>query len=312
MAKLRFGTGGMPLTTKGERNVKAGIQRIHELGLEHMELEFVYQVFVKEEDAPVIKKLAEEQDVSLSVHGSYYVNLGSEDKQKWHASISRVVQAAARGAAAGAVSVTYHSGFLQGKNADEIHELIKDGTREILEELKKKNVKISVAPELTGKPSQFGELEDLIKLVAELRAEGYGDQVAFCFDFAHKFARSNGGFNSYDEVMVMLEKIAEGLGQEFLDTLHIHMSGIEHSPKGEKNHLVYLPNLAAYAAQGIVVEGIDSHFAELDVKRMGENHFNWQGVLQALKKTGVGGYLVCESPILELDALLMQQYYASI
>src|SRR5690349_4778251 len=110
MAKLRFGTGGMPFTTQKSGGLQAGIRRIAELGLQHMELEFVQQVFVKEEDAPVIKQLAADQDVTLSVHGSYYVNLASEDRPRWHASISRVVQAALRGDAAGAESVTYHSG----------------------------------------------------------------------------------------------------------------------------------------------------------------------------------------------------------
>src|SRR5476651_846879 len=104
MAQLRFGTGGMPHTTNRSGGLQSGIRRVHELGLHHMELEFVQQVFVKEEDAPAIKQLAIEQDVTLSVHGSYYVNLASPDRAKWHASISRVVQAAVRGDQAGAVS----------------------------------------------------------------------------------------------------------------------------------------------------------------------------------------------------------------
>ena len=37
--------------------------------------------------------------------------------------------------------------------------------------------------------------------------------------------------------------------------------------------------------------------------------FDWQGVLKALKTHDIGGYLVCESPILELDALLIKHIY---
>ncbi|KKQ34341.1 MAG: Endonuclease IV [candidate division WS6 bacterium GW2011_GWA2_37_6] len=70
---LRFGTGGIPLTVK-DRNAIAGIRRIRELGLAAMELEFVYQIFLDKEKAEEVRKVAEELDVALSVHGSYYVN----------------------------------------------------------------------------------------------------------------------------------------------------------------------------------------------------------------------------------------------
>lgn len=106
--KLRFGIGGIPHTAKGLEN---GIERLSELGLEHMELEFVQSVFVKEDKAPKIKELAEEKDVSLSVHGSYYTNFASDERPKWHASISRIVKAGYIGELCGAKSVTYHSGY---------------------------------------------------------------------------------------------------------------------------------------------------------------------------------------------------------
>lgn len=306
--KLRFGTGGMPLTSKS-RTAKDGITRIHELGLEHMELEFVYQVFVKKEDTEEIKKLAEQKNVTLSVHGSYFVNLAADDKQKWHAGISRVIQAAERGDECGAISVTYHSGFIQDKPHDQVFQQVKEGTKEILDGCKKKNLKIHISPELTGKASQFGDVEDLVQLTKELRAEGYGEQIGLCIDFAHKYARSVGEYNSYDQFVQVLETIGKGLGESALHDLHIHMSAIEHGQKGEKNHLLYLESLKQYADAGIEVEGIDKYWEELDAKRFEKNKFDWQAVFKALKKMDVKGYVVCESPLLELDALLMSQYY---
>lgn len=306
--KLRFGTGGMPLTTQ-KRDVLNGIKRVRELGLEHMELEFVYNVFVKPDQAPIVKEIAKAEDVSLSVHGSYFVNLAATDKQKWHASINRVVQAAKVGDACGAVSVTFHSGFIQGQPIEDVFTSVKEGMKEILDEVKDLQIKIS--PELTGKSSQFGDLTDLIKLTKELREEGYAN-VGFCFDFAHKYARSNGKFNTYDEFMQMLTQIAEGLGDDFLGDMHIHVSGIEYSPKGERNHLLYLPTYDDYQAAGVQVDGIQQLVAEMDPKRLQPNHFNWQELFRALKKMNVGGYIVCESPILELDALLMQKYYLGL
>lgn len=314
--KLRFGVGGLPLTTKSGGTL-GGIARLRELGLEHLELEFVQSVFIKREQAAAVKEKAQAEDVTLSVHGSYYVNLASDEKPKWHASISRVVQAAEIGYLCGARSITYHSGFKQKKAEEVIYELIKSGTLEILKELEDKEAPVRISPELTGKPAQFGSVEELVKLIKGIRdlrqaQGGSEDVIGMCIDFAHNYARSQGKYNTYDEIMQMLDFIVSELGEEFIHDLHIHMSAIEFGPAGEKNHLLYLPTLAEYKAAGVEVDGIESHFSKMPAKRLEANKFNWQGVLQALKKAGVRGYVVCESPILELDALLMQKYYGSL
>lgn len=308
--ELRFGTGGVPLTTpKG--GLVNGIPYLHQLGLQHMELEFVQSVYVKPEKAPEIKALAQANDVSLSVHGSYYVNLASNEKDKWHASINRVVQAAEVGDMCGAVSITYHSGFFQKQSEEEVFQSIVTGMGEIFKELNKKDVNIKIAPELTGKASQYGDLPGLIRLVQALREQGY-KQASLCIDFAHNYARHGGRYNSYDEFMGMLDEIHAGLGREYLDGLHIHISAIEYSDKGEKNHLLLMKDLDEYRDAGIVVPGIEEHWKELGPNRFLENKFDWRDLLKALKNGGVGGYVVCESPLLELDALLMQQVYRSL
>lgn len=307
---LRFGTGGMPFTTNGG-NTLAGIKRVHELGLHHMEMEFVHNVFIKSEQAPEVKKTAEENDVTLSVHGSYYVNLASLERPKWHAGISRVIQAASIGDACGAKSVTFHSAFRIKDNPGMTTELVTEGMKDILEKCKEKNLTIKIAPELTGKVNQYGDVEELVKLILSMREAGYTN-VACCIDFAHKYARSNGSFNSYDEFMSILDALAQGLGDDFLDELHIHVSGITFTDKGESNHLIYLPDLAAYKTEGIEVSGIEPYMEKLKANRLEKNQFNWQDLMRALKKANVGGFVVCESPILELDALLMQKYYLSL
>lgn len=312
MNKLRFGTGGIPLTTpKG--GITAGIKHIHDLGLEHLELEFVQNIFVKEEQAPEVKQVAHDNDVTLSVHGSYYVNLAALDKAKWHASINRVVQAAERGEQCGALSITYHSGFLQGRSVTDSKNLVHEGTIEILKELEKRNsIKIKISPELTGKATQYGDLETLIMLAVELRDKGYENRIGFCIDFAHAYARSVGELNGYDNASRMLEMVVNSFGEEFLSDMHIHMSGIEFSDKGERNHLVYLEELSAYDDLGIHVQGIEKYWANLTENRKTKNNFDWQGVLKACSKMNVGGFVVCESPIMELDALVMKNFYRSL
>ncbi len=316
MAKLNFGTGGVPLSSSSQKT-EDGIKRIKELGLDHMELEFVHGVRIDENRAMEISKVGEKTGVTLSVHGPYYINLASENNRTFYGSIGQIVESVLIGGLAGAASVTFHPAFYQGKSAEETFAFVKKALEKVFEELKQDKYKdhpfnrgkIKVAPELTGKPSQFGDIEELIRLVQELHSE----EIAFCFDFAHKFARSNGKFNSYDDYIGLLTLIEDGIGPKYLECLHIHVSSIIHSEKGERNHVTMLRNYEEYVNEGISVEGFDNIMRKLEEKgRTVRSEFNWRDLLRALKDKNVGGYLVCESPNLELDALLMQQYYKNL
>jgi deoxyribonuclease-4 len=316
MAKLNFGTGGIPLSTTS-RNTEDGIIRARELGLDHMELEFVHGVRINETKAKEIDSVRKAQKISLSVHGPYYINLASENNKTFYGSIGQIVDSVRIGGIAGASSVTFHPAFYQKKSAEETFQLVKKALNKINEEFDNDKFKnhpikkglIKVAPELTGKPSQFGDLEELLRLITESE----NVNLSFCFDFAHKFARSNGKFNTYEEFVSMLDMIESEIGRKFLDSLHIHVSAILHSEKGERNHVTMLPNYQEYREAGIDVEGFETVMAKLEEKgKTIPSKFNWKDLLRALKDKSVGGFLVCESPNLELDALLMQSYYANL
>lgn len=87
-------------------------------------------------------------------------------------------------------------------------------------------------PEITGKPTQFGgDLKELVNLSEEL------EMVLPTIDFAHCHARNAGKFNTVEEWREMLGFMEDRLGREALDNMHIHMSGINYTAKGERNHL---------------------------------------------------------------------------
>lgn len=81
MNKLLFGTAGIPIKME-KRNTLEGIRQVRKLGLECMELEFVRQVNITKQKAPDVKKTAEENNIILTCHGQYYINLNSLDKEK--------------------------------------------------------------------------------------------------------------------------------------------------------------------------------------------------------------------------------------
>jgi deoxyribonuclease IV len=293
---LRFGPGGVPLSTKQVKDPETGkkldmrhsaIYRLAELELNHMEVEFVHGVRIKEEDARHLGELGKKHDISLTIHGSYYINLASKEKPKYYASINRVKKAITAGHWIGSPSVTFHPAYYQGRTPEETTEKVKDALTSVYSDRKLEKTIGGDYPllslETTGKGTQWGALEEILDLAQELNQELGAFRVSACVDFAHLHARSNGGWNSYDEFMKILDMVREKLGDSALETLHMHMSGINYGEKGERNHL---------------------NLEESDMK--------WKELLKALKEQEVGGWLTCETPNLEEDAMLMRDFFSSL
>jgi len=276
MDNLLFGTAGIPLIGKGNGTAE-GISSVKKLGLGAMELEFVRSVNISKEKAPEVKKSAEENNIILTCHAPYYINLNSLEKPKLKASIYRILNSARIANLCGAWSVVFHPGFYQKSTKEEAYNRVKNSLKEIINTLKNENNNIWVRPETTGKESQFGNVDEILQLSQEF------DNVMPCVDFAHLHARSNGKYNSYEEFSEILKKIEKKLGKKGLENMHIHITGIAYGEKGEKHHL---------------------NLKESDLK--------YKELIKALKDFNVKGVAISESPNIEGDALLVKKIYDKI
>ncbi|MHB1653914.1 MAG: TIM barrel protein [Desulfitobacteriaceae bacterium] len=273
---LLFGTAGVPLSAR-ERSSESGIRRIRELRLGVLELEFVQGVRMGEEKARRIKEVALEQNVVLTCHGPYWINFNSRESEKVAASRERLLHTARIAELAGIRSVVFHPAFYHEDSSEVVFERIVRELNVVRETLKAEGNTVLLRPETTGKPSQYGDLQETIKLAQAVPG------VLPCIDFSHLHARTNGRFNSYDEFCQVLEVTAEALGDRWAKNVHFHISGIEYGLKGEKRHLV-LPES-------------DLRFTEL---------------LKACRTFAVEGVAICESPNLEEDALILQAEYNNL
>ena len=273
MKELLFGTAGVPISTKKHSTVE-GIKRVKELGLGCMELEFVRGVKMGESTAKEVREVMKKQGIALTCHAPYYVNLNSPEKAKLEASKKRVIHSAKIASLCGAHSVTFHPAYYMKGEPEEVYKKVKKELEEVMAELKKEKIMIDVRPETTGKPTAFGTVEEIVRLSKDIKG------VLPCIDFAHLHARTNGKMNSYDEFYGVLEQIEKGLGKRAIENMHIHVSGIEYSEKGERHHLI--------------LKMSDLKYKEL---------------IGAWKDFGIKGCVISESPNIEGDALLMQKIY---
>ncbi len=273
-AKLLFGTAGIPHSS-AIKTTQGGIIRIHELNLGCMEVEFVHGVRMTQQNALDVGEVARKRNIRLTAHGPYYINLNSKEEEKITASKQRIMQTARAAYAFGGESITFHAAFYMQMPPEQVYDTVKRHLLEVMEQLEKEKIDIAIKPEVMGKPSQFGTLNEILRLSSEI--EGVGP----CIDFAHLHART-GKFNSYNEFSQVLDQVGEKLGREGLNSLHIHVSGINYGDKGEKNHL-----------------------------NLEDSDFRYQEFLQALKDHDARGIVICESPNLEEDALLLQRVYGT-
>ncbi len=274
--KLLFGTAGIPVSTIN-RSTENGIKRVKELGLDCMELEFVRSINISREKAPEIKKIAEQKEIELTVHAPFYINLNSIERKKYHASVNYIFSSAKIGFLCGAKSVTFHAGFYMKQEPKKVFDKIKLGIKEIETKLTDLGIKIWLRPETTGKATQWGSLKEIVSLSEEF------ELVQPCVDFSHLHARSAGKNNSKEEFDKNLSLIENRLGRNALNELHMHLSGIAYSDKGERNHLI-----------------------------LKESDMNYKALLKSLKEFKVKGWLTCESPNLEEDAMLLKKEFINL
>jgi deoxyribonuclease-4 len=123
-----------------------------------------------------------------------------------------------------------------------------------------------------GKGALLGSLQDTLEMSSL-------DGVEPCIDFAHLHARpGDGSMNSTKEWLKVFQDYSKALGEDSLQRLHCHLSGIEYTDKGEQNHLI-----------------------------IQESDFDLHGLFEALQEVKAGGRILCESPNLEEDAQFIKE-----
>jgi deoxyribonuclease-4 len=275
---FQFGTVGSPIGTPKKPGGSVGaIGFSKSIGLETLELGWVQSVRVTEATCAAIKQCGTDQGITISVHAPYFINLNALDEE-WPKSRKRLMDAAHYGNLAGATDIIFHPGSYFMNDPVEVLKIAIPRLQGCVDELRKAGNPVTLRPETMGKSAMLGSFEDTLEMSRSI--EG----VLPCLDFAHLHARpGDGTMNTYEEWSAVLKAYQKALGKKALKKLHIHLSGIEYGPKGEKNHL---------------------ELAKADL--------NLKALFQALLDFGCGGRILCESPVMEADALNMKKTWIKL
>lgn len=228
---------------------------------------------IRKESAEQLRIQALENDVILSVHGSYYINLCGK-KEIVEASKRRIIATAQAANWMNAYILVFHSGFYgKMEKSDALKKCVKE-IEEVINIMNGLGIKdVKLGPETMGKSSQVGSLEEILTICEEV------EQTHLVVDWGHLHARNVGIFKSKTDFRLVLNTIEQRLGTKAVRNMHSHFSKIEFTEKGERRHHI------------------------LENKNYGPD---FQSLSELIVEYKMHPIIISETPLLDYDAIKMR------
>lgn len=229
-----------------------------------------------QKSALALKKNSNENDVLVSMHAPYYINLSSNKDDVIERSVKRLVQAAKASEWMGAYRTVFHPGFYTTYTPDEAMGRCKNSIEKFRRLLKHLAWEITLWHRKQRVKISAGDLNEIIEICSSF------DHFEPTVDFAHIHARSGGSLNSKNDYNEIFQKLEEGLG---LKSLHSHFTHVEYTGAGERKH-----------------HGLEDENYGPPIKPL----------LEEIVECGWNVTVICESPYIDHDALIMKGMYQNM
>ncbi|HMK94459.1 MAG TPA: TIM barrel protein [Candidatus Limnocylindrales bacterium] len=273
----RFGPAGVPPMFRVMGAELPDVPRLlREEGLDALEYEAVRwgpKPQISQNHAQELGAAAKENDVRLSLHGSYYINLSGK-REIVEASKRRLIASATAAEWMGAYVMVFHTGFYGHFEKDFAFKTCLEALKEVSAEIRKLGFKVKLGPETAGRNFQVGTLEEIMTFNEEVE----GTQLVI--DWAHMHALHHGGLKKTEDFRSVAEKIEQRLGTETMRSMHCHFSKIEFNLQGERSH------------------------HSLDEIRYGPD---FRMLAEVIVDLQMHPTIICESPLLDVDARKMKE-----
>jgi deoxyribonuclease-4 len=235
---------------------------------------------IKQQHAENLGFEAKRNDILLSLHGSYFINLCGK-KEIVEASKRRLIACATAAQWMGAYVVVFHSGFYGNQNKTDALRNCTEALSDIVKTMNSLGIrKVKLGPETMGRHYQLGSLDEILTICDEV------EQTQLVIDWSHLHARSGGGIRSVEDFREVVLKTEEKLGAEAVQNMHCHFSKIEFTYKaGERRHHI------------------------LEEAKYGPDFRMLAEVIVEFKLRPV---IICETPILDVDAMKMRDILGKV
>lgn len=200
-------------------------------GLNAYEYSCTKGVKVGEATAREIGQQAQNNNIFVSIHAPYYINMSSEEEEKRENSKRYIMETLQVAKWMGAKRIVVHTGSTSKLGREKSLELAIQILKETLQMSDAAGYgDISICPEVLGKHNQLGTLEEIMEMCK------IDERLIPTIDFGHVHARGLGILNSQEDFETVIDFIENSIGKERTKNIHCHFSRIEFSKGGEKKH----------------------------------------------------------------------------
>ena len=230
---IRFGPAGNSdsFYAAGYKSTWQAPAWLRGMGLSAYEYPFGRGVRLSPEAAEKIAAQARAQDIAVSAHAPYFINLANPDPEKREASFRYILESAQAVSALGGDRVVVHVGAEMKLERAQALENCRAGLLEAYRRLDDAGLsQVHLCPETMGKKSQIGDLAETLAFCL------LDKRLIPCVDFAHLHALTGGSLQTEADFARILDEMEAVIGLERARQMHIHFSTIEYTAAGEKRH----------------------------------------------------------------------------
>ena len=281
---IKFGPSGLcqQFAQSGMKHTIQAGKWLSKQGLDCFEYSFGRGVQIKSETAIEIGREFAENNIEISVHAPYFINLATLEDDKAINNHRYIMDSLAALRTFGGNRCVFHPGSpLKASRSEAMTTLLK--RFETVLKLKEENgfSDLLLCPETMGKKAQLGDLEEVIAMC------NIGDEnIVPCIDFGHLNSRDCGIYHTSDDYKRTIDRLIEGVGESKTNRMHVHFSKIQYTANGELRHLTF------------------------DDEIYGPDY---QPLMEVFAQYKLNPYIVCESAGTQTrDAIAMKTYYQSL
>ncbi|NPA69590.1 MAG: TIM barrel protein [Crenarchaeota archaeon] len=210
-----------------DREVLRRLRLLRCLGLSWAELGFFRGLNISSSTLSTLREVIHKFGLECSIHCPYFINFCSERLNVRERSLEIVLQCLEICEVLNCELAVVHVGYYGPYGPSRCFEIVRNYFSKIINHVNERGIRAKIAIETMAKDSQFGTLDEVIKLCNE-----FTNYVVPCIDWAHIYVRYRGNL-PFREV---LHKIRESL--PWLDFLHCHYTSVNdfedyHVPVGK-------------------------------------------------------------------------------
>ena len=251
---------------------------LNEKGLNAYEYSFGRGVLLNETTAKLIGEECKKNNVQISVHAPYYINLANPSEEMIQKSFNYVLDSLKALRLLGGNRCVVHPGTVGKLTRDDAICLIKNNLKRLAKIVRENGYgDMKICLETMGKNNQIGTYKEIIEFCK------LDNLYLPTFDFGHINALTQGSLKTEEDYEYIIKYLFDNLDSERASSIHIHFSKIEYSKGGEVKHLTFEDNV--YGPE-------------------------FKPLAKVIKKYNMSPVIICESKgTMAKDALTMKNIY---